>query len=201
MTDETPDNLDKEVEQRSENFREIWERTPEINRFVFNDKLEKIRHSCSIIESRIQISKELKILEKSLRKTRDRNFIFSFVILLIFFVYENTTFIQSESYKLIQNSDKTIIFSIILLFVTSFIIFSENSKWIDYISQKNKLDIIKSFPTYTDSRSRFYKYFIIQENEPYNESNSKKYHLDYLSESINLLSKVNSDSDNSNVEF
>lgn len=201
MTDETPDNLDKEVERRSDNFREIWERTPEINRFIFNDKMEKICHSCSIIESRIQISKELKILDKSLRKTRDRNFILSFFILLLFFVYDNTTFIQSESYKLIQNSDKTIIFSIILLFVTSFIIFSENSRWIDYSSQKTKLDIIKSFPIYTDSRSRFYKYFIIQENEPYNESNSKKYHLDYLSESINLLSKVNSDSDNSNVEF
>lgn len=201
MTDKKPDNLQQEINRQSENFREIWGRTPELNRFIFNDKMGKIRQSCSIIESRIQISKELKEFENSLRKTRDRNFIFFFAVSLILFLYDKINFIQSEYYQNLEGGHKTILFSIIMLFITVFTLFSDLSGWLNYNSTKNKFDMIKSFPIYTDSRSGFYKYYVIQQNDYSDEINSAKYNLEYISASLNLLCKVNREIDNGDVEL
>jgi hypothetical protein len=201
MAGMTKGDLEKEVEQKSRNFQEIWDRTPEINRFVFNDKIDKIRHSCSILETTIELSKDVKEAKKSLDKSRKTSNYISLIAVLYFILVENFEFLQSDFFSKLQNSDKIILYAIIFTLFSIIIYFRDLGKWIDLDSKSKKLDIFRLMQTHVDSRSRFYKYFILQNNEPFDEIKSYEYHLGYISECINLLSKINREAESSSADL
>ncbi len=197
----TEDEFEKKIERKSRSFREIWDRTPELNRFIFNEKMDKIRHSCKIIENTIELSKSVKESKESLERTRKINN-YIFVIPIIFFLLiDNFTFLQTDSFTKLQTSEKTIIFGLMFIGLLIITYVRDLSGWIDLNSKINKLDILRSIPTYVERSSRFYQYFVVQEREPYDEIKSKEYQIGYISECINLLSKINRETESSGVDL
>ncbi|CAN1556289.1 hypothetical protein MCEREM21A_02419 [Sphingomonadaceae bacterium] len=164
MTADTLEILEKKIREKTDSFIKLWDETPEINRVVFNNKMEQIQRSC-IIERRIRrLVKEGKDSKKALEKIRKQNGIYGLVFLLFLVLFQYVPFLQSEVYQSSSPQERVAVALIIGGFLTTVFLLRDLTAWIDLNFKKSKIDIVQLLPDNLHVESGFYKFFV-EDNE------------------------------------
>jgi hypothetical protein len=202
MIDEAMDALDKQILVKKEHFLRLWGETSEINRVVFNDKMDQIQRSCKIEHRRRKLVKEGKDSKKALEKIRKQNGIFGWVFLLFLSFFEYFTFLQPEFYQSSSPQERAMVAMIIGgLLITIFLV-RDLAAWIDLNSKKSKLDIIQLLPDNLHVEDGFYNFFVQDDDDEddydfdykpnlRDELEHKKKKLEILKSKERLLMQIN----------
>jgi hypothetical protein len=165
MTAETLETLEEKIREKKDSFNQLWEQTPDINRMVFNTKMDQIHRSCKIEHRRRKLVKEGKDSKKALEKVRKQNGIFGWVILLFLSFFEYFTFLQPEFYQSSSPQERAMVAMIIGGFLITIFLVRDLAAWIDLNSKKNKIDIIQLLADNLYVEDGFYNFFVKDDDD------------------------------------
>lgn len=194
MTDEAIEVLEKEIDKRSAEFQDAWKRTPQINRARFNDRMGVIYQSCENIYLINQLSEETEKCRVALKKSRNRNVLIFFIVVILFAMFSKFEMLQTEFYRNMNEDSKMVSSFIFWFFSITTLFFIDFPYWSEFELKNNSLRVVNIFKN-TDKklskRSVFYKHIMYDVDNVYDDKTAKENYKNYLVGMINILYDLN----------